>query len=189
MMISRRTALSLLAALAAPPAWATPIESLRGALPDARVIDHRNRRRRLVSDLMAGRVVAVDFVLTGCASFCHLVSASMAEAQDLLRPQLRAGRAGLLSLGLDPISDTPAELGRYAERFEPGPNWSFVNMPHAPLETVLRRLGGPEPGMEHAPMVVVIDAERGEMRRLSGLPEPETIATAVEAALAARRQA
>jgi hypothetical protein len=36
-------------------------------------------------------------------------------------------------------------------------------------------------------MVVVLDPLRGEMRRLSGLPAPEAIAAAVNAALDARR--
>jgi protein SCO1/2 len=53
---------------------------------------------------------------------------------------------------------------------------------------VLRRLGGPLPGTDHAPMVVVLDPQRGDLRRLLGLPTPEQIAAAVAAALDARRR-
>ena len=60
----------------------------------------------------------------------------------------------------------------------------------ASLDLVLRRLGGPAAGnADHAPMVVVLDPLRGELRRLPGLPGAEAIAAAVEAALAARAQA
>ena len=48
-------------------------------------------------------------------------------------------------------------------------------------------LGLGEPGGDHAPMVLVLDPRRGEVRRLLGLPAPEAIATAVVAALDARK--
>jgi len=49
------------------------------------------------------------------------------------------------------------------------------------------RRDGPEPGGDHAPMVLVLDPQRGEVRRLLGLPAPEAIAAAVTVALDARR--
>ncbi|MFC0388354.1 SCO family protein [Muricoccus vinaceus] len=206
--ISRRRALVLLGAAsalaAAPPALAheghaapaVPLppaagatDRLRGPLPDARVVDASQRRRRLVSEVIGRRVVAIDFVLTDCSTVCSIISAGMAGAQSLLGPRL-AGEAGLLSLALDPIGGTPEELARYARRFGAGPGWDFVNLPPASLDLVLRRLGGPAAGnADHAPMVVVLDPLRGELRRLPGMPGAEAIAAAVEAALAARTQA
>ncbi|HEY8613362.1 MAG TPA: SCO family protein [Roseomonas sp.] len=205
---SRRGAIGLLAAFAAaaaipgvhaheghgparvpdPAAPASGTTKLRGSLPDARVVDSNRRRRRLVSEVFGRRVVAIDFVLTDCSTVCNIVSAAMAGAQDLLGPRL-ASEAGLVSLALDPIGGTPDELHGYAERFGAGPGWSFVNLPQQSLDDVLRRLGGPLAGSDHAPMVIVLDPVRGEVRRLLGLPSAEQIATAVEAALAARRQA
>jgi protein SCO1 len=197
-MIDRRSVLRL-ATLAAMPgaamaheghvrqvAASSGIARLRRALPDARLVDAAGQRRRLLSSVIAGRVVAVDFILTGCASLCNVISAAMAGAQELLAARLPK-EAGLLSIGLDPLGDTPDQLRAYAERFGAGPGWSFVNLAHQPLEEVLRALGGPEPGAEHAPMVVVLDPVRGELRRLLGLPAPEEIAAAVQAALDARR--
>jgi len=202
-LLGRRGALGLLlgGALAAPsaaaheghhphpaPAPAAGAARLRGgALPDPRVTDAERRRRRLASEVIGGRVVAVDFVLTGCASLCGVVSAAMAGAQDLLAARL-PHEAGLLSIGLDPFGDTPEALAEYGRRFGAGPGWSLVNVPATALDELLRRLGGPEPGGgDHAPMVLVLDPRRGEVRRLLGLPAPEAIAAAVTAALDARR--
>ncbi|MGG5812520.1 SCO family protein [Falsiroseomonas sp. CW058] len=182
-MPSKRDLMMLAAMLTAPPAFA---EAPLRPLPDARVVDHRGRRRRLVTEVIGARVVAIDFVLTGCAALCHLVSANMALAEAQLRPRLGPRGAGLVSIGLDPLADTPAELARYAARFEAGPEWSFVTMPHASLDEVLRRLGGPQPGADHAPMVLVVDAAHGRLRRLAGLAGPEEIAGAVDRMLAAR---
>jgi protein SCO1/2 len=162
------------------------VARLRAPLPDVRVIDANRRRRRLVSEVLAGRVVAIDFVLTDCSGFCGVISAAMAGAQDLLTPRL-AGQAGLLSLALDPIGGTPEQLSHYAERFGAGPEWSFINVPPAPLDDVLRGLGGPVAGSDHAPMIVVLDSSSGEIRRLLGVPAPEAIVATMEAALAARK--
>ena len=159
---------------------------LRGALPDLRVVDAARRRRRLVSEVMAGRVMAIDFVLTGCASLCGVVSAAMAGAQEILGDRLPRD-AGLLSIGLDPFGDTPEALADYGRRFGAGAGWSLVNVPAAAIDDLLRRLGGPQPGGDHAPMVLVLDAQRGTLHRLSGLPAPEAIAAAVLASLDARK--
>lgn len=176
----------------APPAAATggggEIVRLRGAVPDARVTDAARRRRRLASEVIGNRVVAIDFVLTGCSALCSVISASMAGAQDILGDRLPR-EAGLLSIALDPFSDTPEELAAYGARFGAGPGWSLVNVPAPSLDEVLRRLGGPQPGGDHMPLVVVFDPQRGELRRLLGVPAPERIAGAVAAALDARRPA
>ncbi len=160
---------------------------LRGALPDPRVTDAARQRRRLASEVIGGRVVAIDFVLTGCSALCNVVSAAMAGAQEMLGGKLPR-EAGLLSIALDPFADTPEELAAYGARFGAGPGWSLVNVPAPALDEVLRRLGGPQPGADHAPLVVVLDPQRGEVRRLLGLPSPERIAAAVSAALDARRR-
>lgn len=160
---------------------------LRGPLPDPRVTDAAMQRRRLASDVIGGRVVAIDFVLTGCSALCNVVSAAMAGAQGILGERLPR-EAGLLSIALDPFADTPEELAAYGARFGAGPGWSLVNVPAPALDETLRRLGGPRPGADHAPLVVVLDPQRGEMRRLLGLPAPEQIAGAVTAALEARRK-
>ena len=197
--VDRRAALGLLlGAAAALPASAhegqhpaapgaeSGVTRLRAGLGEVRVTDASGRRRWLVSEVLGSRVVAMDFVLTGCTSLCGVVSAAMAGAQALLGPRL-PGEAGLLSIGLDPFGDTPEALAEYGRRFGAGPGWALVNVPGPPLDALLRRLGGPQPGGDHAPMVLVLDPRRGEVRRLLGLPAPETIAAAVEAALAARR--
>jgi cytochrome oxidase Cu insertion factor (SCO1/SenC/PrrC family) len=169
-----------------PAVGAGGLLRLRGPLPDPRVTDAARRRRRLTSEVIGGRVVAIDFVLTGCASLCGVVSAAMAGAQEILGARLPR-EAGLLSIALDPFGDTPEALTDYGARFGAGPGWSLVNIPLPALDEVLRRLGGPQPGEDHAPMVVVLDPLRGEARRLLGLPAPERIAAAVTAALDARR--
>ena len=136
-------------------------------MPDPRVTDAARQRRRLASEVIGTRVVAVDFVLTGCTALCGVVSAAMAGAQEMLAARLPQ-EAGLLSIALDPFGDTPEALAAYGARFGAGPGWSLVNIPASALEDVLRRLGGPQPGADHAPMVLVLDPQRGELRRLLG---------------------
>ncbi|MCR0983636.1 SCO family protein [Roseomonas populi] len=169
---------------AAPPGSAAI--RLRQGIPDARVTDSHRRRRRLVSEVFGGRVVAIDFVLTDCGTFCSAISAAMAGAQEALGPRL-SREAGLVSVALDPFGGTPEQLNEYAARFGAGPAWSFVNVPETQLDEVLRSLGGPIAGESHSPMVVVLDPLRREVRRLLGIPSPEAIANTIEAALAARK--
>ena len=65
-----------------------------------------------------------------------------------------------------------------------------VLMAHLAARTTRIRVGsGGIMLPNHAPLVVVFDPQRGELRRLLGVPAPERIAGAVAAALDARRPA
>jgi protein SCO1 len=61
-----------------------------------------------------GKVLAVSFLFTGCASICPVVSQNMSEIQLLTtnEPDVR-----LLSLTVDPRTDTPPVLAKWGARF------------------------------------------------------------------------
>ncbi|MEO5695674.1 MAG: SCO family protein [Burkholderiaceae bacterium] len=87
-------------------------------VPDLTLLDHLGRPVPLRS-LLARHTVAVNFIFTGCANFCPPQTAVFRAVQMRL-PELRALQPAplLLSLSLDPLSDSPQALVRYAQRFE-----------------------------------------------------------------------
>ncbi len=76
-----------------------------------------------------GRVTIVDFFFTSCPVMCPRLAARMAELRDHLNAEQRASRQPihLVSISVDPETDTPEKLSEYAARFRAEPrSWSFL---------------------------------------------------------------
>lgn len=121
-------------------------------IPDTEVRDQNGRRLRFYSDLVKGRVVAINFVFTGCSSICPVLTTSFRGLQDLLGEQ----DVQLISISVDPANDGPAELKAYAASFDVQPGWSFVTGRPDQLAGLVKALGGGG-GADHTSLAVVYD--------------------------------
>lgn len=73
---------------------------------------------------LQGQFVVVNFMFTSCSVSCLAVNQHMAEIQKLTanQPDVR-----LMSITLDPRTDTPSVLTRFADRFSADTNrWIFL---------------------------------------------------------------
>jgi protein SCO1/2 len=146
------------------------------ALPDAMLVDHRGQPSRFDA-LVAGRTVAIDFVFTGCVSFCppqtaifRAVHDRWSELRDLPRPPL------LLSISIDPFNDSPQALAAYARRYDlrlgDERGWLILTGEPPQVERVLRAFGTGTGGavQDHAPQLWVGCPARRRWLSSSGLP-------------------
>lgn len=121
-----------------PPAAASPW----GAeyFPDVTLTTQTGQPVRFFTDLLAGKVVVVNFIYTSCADACPLETARLAEVQDVLGE--RVGRdIFFYSISIDPERDTVAALASYAERFGAGPGWLFLRGAPADVRLLREKLG------------------------------------------------
>jgi cytochrome oxidase Cu insertion factor (SCO1/SenC/PrrC family) len=84
---------------------------------------------------LEGKFAIVSFVFTSCSVSCLNVSKHMAEIQRLTKdlPDVQ-----LLSLTVDPRSDTPEVLTKFADSFEADANrWLFLTGEKEPLYTLI----------------------------------------------------
>lgn len=106
---------------ARPSAEALSISSI----PDVSLVDQEGRKVRFYSDLVQGKVVAVNFVFTSCSTICTPQGARFAELRKLLGD--RAGKdVHLISVSIDPQGDTPAKLKAWSEKLGTGPGWTLL---------------------------------------------------------------
>lgn len=85
---------------------------------------------------LEGKIVVVDFFFASCAEQCLVLGQRMAEVHRLLGD---AADVRLLSLTVDPRSDTPQALARYAPRFTTDTNrWWFVTGDKPALYDLIR---------------------------------------------------
>jgi cytochrome oxidase Cu insertion factor (SCO1/SenC/PrrC family) len=122
---------------------------------------------------LEGQFLVVNFVFASCSLSCLQVNHRMAEIQRLIadQPDVR-----LLSLTVDPQSDTPSALAKFAERFGADTNrWLFLTGDKRSLHSLIEQsfLGPPDPklagfapgGWARTDRIAVADT-RGQVRAM-----------------------
>ena len=162
----------------APPA----AEPVAGAalvdieIPDTPLVDQSGREVHFATDLVDGKVVAMNFVFTTCTTICPPMGANFGQLQKLLGD--RAGRdVHLVSVSIDPTIDTPERLAAWGQTFGAGPAWTLVTGDKPLVDGLLRKLGvfvGDK--QYHSPIVLLGNAESGQWLRTNGLtPAPQLL--------------
>jgi len=153
-------------------------EAARKYFTDTMLVDQNGRSHRFYSDLVAGRVVVMNIIFTGCRSSCPIIMGRLLELQDLLGPM--RNDVSILSISADPVLDTPQALRAYAESLEAGPGWYFLTGAKDAVDTVLRRLGNRASSPEdHSDVIVVGNDASGTWIKLTAIATTEDIARAV----------
>ena len=146
------------------------------SIADVDVITQADQPVRFYSDLVKGRLVAVNFVFIDCGTVCPLMGLRYAQLQGLLGEQ--ANDVTLLSISIDPLNDTPARLAEWSQKFGAKPGWTLVTGSKADIDTLVKSLGSSavDPA-SHSPLLIVIDDRHGgPWQRLDGLADPATVA-------------
>ncbi len=171
---------------AAPDESSSPSDEVRvapvgGALdiPDEPLLDQDGNEVRL-RDWMAGRVVAVNFVYTTCTTICSPMTAILGRVQKHFGERMDR-EVRLVSISLDPATDTPERLRAYAYKFERGPGWLFLTGPKERVQRMLKALGGYSViKEEHAPVTLIGRMDEGRWERVYGLAQPARLVDEIE---------
>jgi protein SCO1 len=157
-------------------------ETAAPQIPDVPVVDQQGRRLRFYTDLVKGKTVAVNFVFTTCTTICPPLSATFRRVQQELGE--RAGKdVELISVSVDPATDTPERLKSFSEKFKAGPGWTFVTGGVPEINTLLKALGASTPDKnDHTPMILVGNDAAGHWTRTYGLAPAATLIKVIDEA-------
>jgi protein SCO1/2 len=173
---------------AAPPADSAGVSiPVDVTLYDEFLLDQDGRRVRLVSDVIADRIVVMDFIYTTCPTVCPVLSAIFQKVQAQLGDRL--GRdVVMISVSVDPGTDTPARLKAYARKYKARPGWVFLTGGKRVVEKVLEGLGAySQDFTAHPNMTMVGDGRSGQWMRSYGFADPNQIVAHVDRLIAASR--
>jgi protein SCO1/2 len=148
-------------------------------VPDVVLTDQRGERRHVMSELIAGRVAVVSFIFTGCSTICSSVGANMGELDRLLGA--RVGQdVSLISVTLDPLGDTPAQLAAWRAKFDDAPGWRLLTGDPGKVEQVLHAWQEDAPDItRHDAVFWLHDPRSGGWTRLAALSSPAALAALV----------
>ncbi|MDF1811637.1 MAG: SCO family protein [Verrucomicrobiales bacterium] len=98
-----------------------PKISRYGMIQDFSLTDHREQPFGIKD--VAGKVWVANFIFTSCATECPLLSRRMQDVQEAF---INDPRVELVSISVDPRTDNPKRLAKYAEAFKAGDRWAFL---------------------------------------------------------------
>lgn len=164
----------------------SPVAASKMSIPDVELLDQNGRAVRFYSDLVKGKVVAVNFIFTTCTTICPPLGATFARVQKELGE--RAGRdVHLISISVDPATDTPERLKAWGEKFHAAAGWTFVTGPKPQVDELLRALGAATANpADHTPTVLVGNDAAGQWTRAYGLARPALLIGLINDAAAGR---
>lgn len=175
-MNRRRFVLATTTAMLSSQSWA----GAAPAVPDVHLLDSTGASVGL-RELAARRTIALNFIYTGCSSFCPPQTAVFRAVQARLGEVRRPGLEPLLlSLSIDPLNDTPAALARYAERFDAplslGHGWLMLTGEPAAVARTTRAFNASvtDPADHPAQLWVGCEA-KGRWLNANALAEPDDV--------------
>jgi protein SCO1 len=158
---------------------ATDAEAAAKYFPNTILMTQDNRPVRFYDDLLKGKVVLINFLFTTCKGVCSPMTANLARVQKHLGP--RVGRDVLMiSISVDPETDTPAVLKKYADTFKAQAGWYFLTGERKNVDWVLYKLGGyVEDKQQHTSTLIIGNVSTGEWMKVLAMSNPTEIASAV----------
>ncbi len=173
----------------AEKAVTTPAEAAARYFPNTLLLTQDNRPVHFYDDLMKNRVVLINFLFTTCKGVCSPMTANLARVQKNLGA--RVGRdVNIISISVDPETDTPAVLKKYAESFHAQPGWYFLTGQKRDVDAVLYKLGGyVEDKQQHSSVLIIGNTRTGEWMKVFAMANPAEIAETVTKLLDSKPEA
>ena len=170
----------------APAAKDTKASTVRVRYDDSVLTDQGGRSLKLKSEVMADRIVVLDFIYTTCTTICPVLTATMVRVQSELDAKARED-VRMVTITVDPARDTPARMKEYGDKLGVKPGWVWLTGPTGRVNEVLKGFGAYAPSFEdHPPLFLVGDARTGQWTRFFGFADPKDVIAEVDKLRAAR---
>ena len=155
-------------------------------IPDIELLDQNGRKIHFYTDLVKGQTVAINFIFTTCTTICPPLGATFARVQKELGDKV--GRdIRLISISVDPATDTPERLKAWGAKFHAGDGWTFVTGNKPEVDELLRALGASSARREdHSPTVLVGNDASGHWTRTYGLAKASQLVQIINDAMAGK---
>lgn len=162
------------------------VDSSTMAIPDVEVLDQEGNALHFYTDLIKDKTVAINFIFTNCTTICPPLAATFARLQKEMGD--RVGRdVHLISISVDPMTDTPERLKAWGAKFKAGPGWTFVTGEKQEIDKLLNALGAAVSKREdHTPALIIGNDSKGVWTRTYGLAKISQITGVIQNVMAGK---
>ena len=155
-------------------------------IPDVKVLDQHGNALHFYTDLIKDKTVAINFIFTNCTTICPPLAATFARLQKEMGDKIGKD-VHLISISVDPVTDTPERLKAWGAKFKAGPGWTFVTGEKQEMDKLLNALGAAVSRREdHTPALIIGNDSKGVWTRTYGLAKINQILGVIEDVRAGR---
>ena len=147
---------------------------------DVELTNQDGKKVRFYSDVLKGKTVVVNAFFTTCTSVCPPMNRNMEKIQEALGD--RVGKdVFLVSITVDPDTDTPARLKEYSQKFHAGSGWTFLTGKKENLDWALYKLGQfVEKKDDHTTVFIIGNEPTGLWKKAFGMANATELVNIVE---------
>jgi protein SCO1 len=145
--------------------------------------DQDGRTVKFYEDVMAGRTVVINSFFATCHGSCPVMSGNFVAIQKAFTERLGKDLV-LVSITVDPKTDTPEKLRAYAKSVKAQRGWYFLTGPQENVDLALKRLGQYVAEKDdHKNIFLVGNLQTGLWKKAFGLAKPDELVKIVESVL------
>ena len=147
---------------------------------DVELINQDGQKVRFYSDVLKDKVVVINTFFTTCKSICPPLNRNFEKIQEALGDRL-GKEVFLVSISVDPETDTPTRLKEYGQRFHARPGWLFLTGKKENVDWALYKLGQyVETRDDHTSIFIIGNEPKGLWKKAFGLAKAEELIRIVE---------
>ena len=147
---------------------------------DVELINQDGQKMRFYNDVLKNKVVIINAFFSTCTSVCPPMNRNLEKVQNALGDRLGKD-AFLVSITVDPETDTPTRLKEYSRRFHARPGWIFLTGKKENVDWALYKLGQyVETKGDHSTIVIIGNEPKGLWKKAVGLAKSEELIRIVE---------
>ena len=147
---------------------------------DVVLINQNGQQMRFYSDLLKGKIVIINTFFTTCTSVCPPMSKNLEKIQSWLGDRLGKD-VHIISISVDPTTDTPPRLKDYAQKYNARPGWFFLTGNKEAADFALRKLGQfVESKDDHSTIIIIGNLRTGLWKKAMGLAKPDDLIKVLE---------
>ena len=147
---------------------------------DVELINQDGQKLRFYSDVLKDKVVVINTFFTTCTGVCPPINRTLERMQEALGDRLGKD-AFLVSMSVDPETDTPVLLKEYSRRFHARPGWIFLTGKKENVDWALYKLGQyVETKDGHTTIIIIGNEAKGLWKKAFGLAKADELMKIVE---------
>ena len=147
---------------------------------DVELLDQDGRKVRFYTDMLKGKTVVINAFFTTCTSVCPPMNRNMEKVQEALGARL-GKEVFLVSISVDPLTDTPPRLKEYAQKFHAKPGWTFLTGKKENVDWALYKVGQyVESKDDHTTVIIVGNEATGLWKKMFGMGKTAELIQIVE---------
>lgn len=164
----------------AKPAAPSPAQTY---FSDVVLVNQNGEKMRLYSDLLQGKVVVINSFFATCPGSCLPMERNLEKMQQALGDRL-GKEVHIISISVDPLVDTPANLKEYAKKLHARPGWYFLTGEKQNVDFALKKIGHLVANkQDHLNIFIVGNERTGLWKKAFGLAPSDELIKVVESVL------